>query len=498
MAGSVFQVGEQRIRPGVYIRVTDVGEPPEAIVPQGTVAVLFKASWGPLEEVVIMESAEAISAVFGKAGDSDTLAVISEAFRGGCRRVVGYRLGAAAGAAKATVKLKDTTAESAKEVVELEALYGGARGNDFFVKIQDSLMDDSKRELLLYEGVTLRQTVEFAKGASGSGEPASLVAAITASNSPWVTAKVLNDGGNKIMATVAQAELKNGANPTTDGDAYSAALAAIEATDWNVLCIDTNDPIIHAVTQTYIDRVRNEGKRVIGVVGEDSTVALATRFANARAFNDPAIVYVANGFKGSDGAARTGYLAAARVAGMIAGSQITDSLTHAVVRGATEIWGTEAARGALTNAEIEQAIQSGALVFTMSAQKQAHIEYGINTFVTVTADYDAGWKKIRRVKTRDNLIDRIAFTWDPLIGKINNSPDGRATLIAAAQGIINKMVTEGALLGGTFMEDPNNPPAGDSAWFVAHVDDLDGAEKTYIAFGFRFSPGLGPIFGEVS
>ena len=103
MAGSIFQVGETKVRPGVYVRVTNIGEPPEAIVPQGTVAVLFKASWGPLEEVVIMESAEAISAVFGKAGDSDTLAVISEAFRGGCRRVVGYRLGAAAGAAKATV-----------------------------------------------------------------------------------------------------------------------------------------------------------------------------------------------------------------------------------------------------------------------------------------------------------------------------------------------------------------------------------------------------------
>jgi len=58
----------------------------------------------------------------------------------------------------------------------------------------------------------------------------------------------------------------------------------------------------------------------------------------------------------------------------------------------------------------------------MSAQKQVHIEYGINTFVTPTADMNAGWKKIRRVRTRDNLMDRITATWDPLIGKINNKP----------------------------------------------------------------------------
>ena len=112
-----------------------------------------------------------------------------------------------------------------------------------------------------------------------------------------------------------------------------------------------------------------------------------------------------------------GYKAAARVAGMVAAASITDSLTHAVVQGATGI------EGALTNAEIEQAIQSGALVFSMSAQKQVHIESGITTFVTPTADMDAGWKKIRRMKTRDNLIERIVAAWDPLIGKINN--DGR-------------------------------------------------------------------------
>src|SRR5690606_14837341 len=252
-----------------------------------------------------------------------------------------------------------------------------------------------------------------------------------------------------------QQSLTGGQDPIVNGESYSAGLSAIEAIDWNVLAVDTDDTATHTLVQAYIDRVRNEGKRVLGVVGEPTSVPLETRLTNARAFNDPAIIYVANGFKGSDGVTREGYKAAARVAGMVASAQITESLTHYVVRGATELV------GALTNAEIEQAIQFGALVFTMNAQKQVHIEYGINTFVTPTADMDAGWKKIRRVRTRDNLMDRIAATWDPLIGKINNSPDGRATLIAAAQGIINRMIAEGALLQGTIFEDPNNPPQGD-------------------------------------
>ena len=472
MAGSVFQVGEQKIRPGVYVRVTNIGEPQEAIVPQGVVAALFRASWGPLGQVTYLESADAVIATFGSAG---TIDVALEAFRGGCRRVVGYRLGS--GGAKASITLKDTATTPA-DVVTIMAKYEGARGNDFKVTIRDSLTDTIKRELLLYEGATLRQTIPFAKG---SGEPQALVDAIAASNSPYITATKIADGSG-TLATVTQQPLTGGQNPTVNGESYSTGLSAIEAIDWNVLAVDTDDTATHTLVQAYIDRVRNEGKRVMGVVGEPTSVLLATRLANARAFNDPAIIYVANGFKGSDGVTREGYKAAARVAGMTAAAQITESLTHYVVRGATELV------GALTNAEIEQAINSGALVFTMSAQKQVHIEYGINTFITVTADMDAGWKKIRRVRTRDNLIDRIAATWDPLIGKINNSPDGRATLIASAQGIINRMIAEGVLLQGTIFEDPNNPPVGDSAWFVVQVDDLDSAEKVYINFQFRFSP----------
>lgn len=470
MAGSVFQVGEQKIRPGVYVRVTNIGEPPEAIVPQGVVAALFRASWGPLGEVTYLESADAVTNTYGVDGTIDTAL---EAFRGGCRRVVAYRLGS--GGQKAAVNLQDSEGAN---VVTLTAKYEGARGNNFSVSVRDSLVDDTKRELLLYEGATLRQTITFAKG---SGEPQALVDAIAASNSPYITA-VKSADGSGMLAPTTQLPLTGGEDPTVNGESYSAGLSAIEAIDWNVLCVDAEDPVTHAVVQTYIDRVRNEGKRVLGVVGEPTSVPLATRLANARAFNDPAIIYVANGFKGVDGVAREGYKAAARVAGMVAAAQITESLTHYVVRGATELV------GALTNAEIEQAINSGALVFTMSAQKQVHIEYGINTFITVTADMDAGWKKIRRVRTRDNLMDRIAATWDPLIGKINNSPDGRATLIAAAQGIINRMIAEGALLQGSIFEDPNNPPVGDSAWFVVQVDDLDSAEKVYITFQFRFAP----------
>ena len=321
MAGSVFQVGEQKVRPGVYVRVTNIGEPPEAIIPQGIVAALFRASWGPLGEVTYLESADAVTSTFGSEGTTDAAI---EAFRGGCRRVVGYRLGT--GGEKAAITLKDTAATPAN-VVTITAKYEGARGNDFKVTIRDSLTDTTKRELLLYEGATLRQTISFTKGA---GEPQALVDAIAASNSPYITATKIDDGSG-TLATITQQSLTGGQDPTVNGASYSAGLSAIEAIDWNVLAVDTDDTAthtLHTLVQAYIDRVRNEGKRVLAVVGEPTSEQLSTRLTNARDFNDPAIIYVANGFKGSDGVTREGYKAAARVAGMTAAAQITESLSQ--------------------------------------------------------------------------------------------------------------------------------------------------------------------------
>lgn len=472
MAGATFLVGEQKVRPGVYVRVTSAGEGPSPAIPSGIVAALVRATWGPLGQASVLEAAEDVARVYGSGGSVDA---ILEAFRGGCRRVVAHRLGS--GGAQASVTLRDTSNPTV-DVVRVQARHVGTRGNDLRVTVRDSLADPTRRELVVYEGTTVRQVITFAKGA---GEPQALVDAVAASGSEWITATKLADG-NGILAAVNQVALTGGADPAVSGQDYSAALTAIEAVEWNVLAVDSEDPAIHATVAAYVDRVRGQGKRVLAVVGEPTTVALGTRLNNAKALNHPAVVYVANGFLGADGAARQGYRAAARVAGMIAAAPITDSLTHAVVRGAVDLVGP------LTNAEIEQAIRSGALVFSLNAQRQVQVEYGINTLVTLSADQDAGWKKIRRVRTRDNLMDRIVAAVDPLIGRVNNSPDGRATLIAAMQGVINAMVREGALLDGTVREDPANPPQGDSAWFVIEVNDLDSAEKVYLTFGFRFSP----------
>ena len=477
MSGAIFQVGENKVRPGIYFRSKNAGQPVASGIPKGICAAIFQADWGPLGQVVTLENINQVSTVYL---DGGTTIVPIECFKGNAKTVKAFRLGNSGTGSKATKNLQDTTG-SPIDAVKADAKYVGAV-TDIKITIRDSLSDANKRECLIYKGTALKKTYTFDKGSSGIGEPAALVAAAAADPNQWVDFTKLADG-NKILAALTQSALSGGANPTVNGTSYSDALSAIESVDWNTLAIDTNDTATHATVQTYIDRVVSEGKRVLGVIGEPTSVALATRQADAKAFNDVTMIYVLNGFIETDGTEIEGYKAAARVAGMIAASSYRDSLTHAIVTGAVEI------KGGLTNSEIESSLQSGAIVFTKNANDQVQIEYGINTLVTPSGDQDAGWKKIRRTRTRYELMDRIASIWDPLIGKIDNSKDGQAILVGAAQGVVNQMIKEGGFLDGAQVKiDPDNQPSGDQAWFVFEGNDVDSAEKLYLTFGFRFAP----------
>lgn len=488
-AGATFRLGETKIRPGFYVRVENVGVPGPVGITNGTVAALMKTGWGPLNLPVMMESLPEVGANFGAQGAGYTSDVAEQAFRGLAQRVLGVRLGGsgigAAAGTVATLTLSDTAVTPAPAVT-LTAAYPGARPNagaaagGWTVTVRDSLSRTGSKELDLYEGTTLLASYNFASG--GADEADLLVAAINAANDAYLRAAIAGTGGNGVLGYVSNVTMAGGGDPTITSQDYLNALSALEADDnWNVLVIDTADLITQSTVQAYIDRVRAQGKRVLAVLGVPTTTTLADRQTNARAFNDFAIVYVVNGFSSASGAIE-GHLAAARVGGMVAAAQLTESLTHAVVIGATSLI------GGLSNYDIEQSINSGALVFSRNSSRQVQIEYGINTYITPDAYHDPGWHKIRRVRTRDNLIDRISASYDPLIGRIQNSEDGRGTLIAVAQGVINTMIREGALLAGTVIIDPAHPPAGDAVWLRADVDDLDSAEHVYVTFGFRFAP----------
>ena len=93
------------------------------------------------------------------------------------------------------------------------------------------------------------------------------------------------------------------------------------------------------------------------------------------------------------------------------------------------------------------------IVLSTNTTGQIWIDSAINTLVTPSDNQDDGWKKIRRTKTRYELITRCNDQADSLIGKVDNDTNGRATVVSQLQGIVNAMVNEGKLVSGTVTEN---------------------------------------------
>lgn len=469
---SFFIPGEKKTRPGVYLRYENWGKPPVAGVDDGKCAAVFRSNWGPLGQALVLEQYEDIAKKYGDGGENGATAVPLEQFKGGARLVYALRLGT--GGAHGSYTINDAAGEG---VIRMTLKYPGSR--KLAVTIRPTLADPNTSELLIVEGTQQMEKLTFSNAENSVD---ALMEAFGTRGSDYFMLTKVKDSTEKL-ASVDQAEIAGGTDPTVTVASYSKAFEALESYRWNVMALDTDDTPVQAVMQLFLNRIYQSGKFTMGVIGEPATVDFDTRLLHASAYNDYQIVYVGNGFTDISGNIYEGWRAAARIAGLIAGTPSNESITHTAITGAVEC--TEL----LTNNQHERAIRAGALMFSVSAANTVWVEQGINTLVLPAANEDEGWKKIKRVKVRFELFQRLNDTVEPLVGRINNDPDGRMTVVQVSNGVCQAMVAERKLLAGAGVAiDRNNKPEGDSAWFVVYADDIDALEKMYYTFKFRFAP----------
>lgn len=466
MSGT-FVAGEVKDRPGVYHRIENAGGLAVAGARNGVGAGLIRANWGPLGQVVECDLATDVRRVFG-AGQTQDL--ITEMFTGGITAGKFVRVGTGGTAPAITLKDADDA-----EALTITGAYVGGRA--FNATVRDSITGEG-RECVIYEG-----TAEFLKVPfpAGEGEAAALAAALNAATRDFVAKLVEGYAGTGALADTAQAPFTAGTDPTVSAAEYAAGLTALEGTAYNVLCVDTEDAAVHTLVHAYLERTYTAGAYPMACVAEAVSVELAQRMVHAAAYNSPMMHVVLGSAVDAAGKVYDGYRLAARIGGMIAAVPTTQSLTHAVVSGFVGLGET------LTPTEIGKALKKGCLVLTTNTAGQVQIEQGINTLVSPGADQDAGWKKIRRAKTRFELMQRTDDTLDAMVGKVDCDDNGLAAVTAAGQKVINAMVGEGKLVSGTFALDETNPAQGDSAWYVIEAVDKDSQEFIYLVYRFRFA-----------
>lgn len=465
-----YNEGETKTRPGIYQRYENVGFNPLADATDGICAIPVRASWGPLGKVVKNNRSSDLVKNYGTGtyGTGYTIPAAEEMFHGGAITVYTYRMGTGGKAATLTMDGMTVTAK-----------YPGTL--PISVAVQTKLGDSAKKQLQVYAGTSLVESFDFI--ADGANEGANLMAA--AATSKYITLTAETAPASITILDAASGALTGGEDPTVTNEEYSKAFGAFEAFYYNTIALDIDDDenmTLSLLLQAYLDGAYKLGKLGVAVVGEKTTVEFETRLKHARAFDDYKVVYLGGGWMcGAEN--KDGVMAICHTAGVIAATPANKGITHAVVEGATDLL------EGLTYYQYEEAINSGALMVSVSKDGQIWYDHGFNTRVSPadTID-DEGWKKIRRVKVRFEMFERLDRALEPKVGRVTADSDGVADCVQTGQRILDAMVTEGKIAAGaTFTADPANPMSGDSAWFLIQADDLDSLEKIYLQYLFRYS-----------
>lgn len=465
MIGLLWRLGENKPRPGIFVRWINAGGSEPRAVQLGVCATVTQLNWGELNKPFRVERSQMdnLKEVVGTGVGAEA---IRQAFLGGATYVWVLRVGN--GGAKGTITIK---AEEDTKTLVFQTLYETDR--EYSVLIRESIDGKSKDFIIMEDGHRLEiHTVN-----TSANEVEGLKASIAKS-------KYLRfvSGDVTTIPIGITANVKSGKNPNATAENYVSSFETINKRFWDALFLDTTDTGIKAAANAFIRRRLEEGGRsLLFLATEDPEASVEAGIAEAKTYNSFLTHLIGNGAKTAE-ADLKGPLIAARIAGMVTSTSYKTGATFGIIDGSVELIGEP------TNAEYGEANENGLMTLSYNPQGLVQIERGINTLVSLSEDEDAGWKKIRRVKTRFYLIEEILDKIDKTIRPgVDNSEDTRAFICQLGDSTIQRMIRDGALSSGKMIVDPERPAKGDSAWFVfKDIVDLDSLEKVYNTAEFKY------------
>lgn len=467
MSGGTWTQGDvnsPQTRPGAYFNVIAQAVALLEAGLTGTVFVVGRADWGPVDEATEIRSAGESDTTFGTGLSLGKL--VKAALKGGAAVVKALRI-AAASEASATATLDDTVAAAA---LDLTAKYSGTRANSFTLTV--SAHPVAGKVLELKENGVLLETHYAA-----TGENDEFVTVIN-DNSVFLTA-ALNGAADRVLADVTDDPMAGGDSGAgvVAGD-YTAAQTLAENESFNVYVQDDDATDANQdAAATWAQGRRAAGQRFILVMGSDAADSLTTAQGRANAQDDEGIVYVHPGFTDVDGVVFTGQEAAARVAGLIASAGVTQSITF------DELPDAESVEATLSGPEIQAGLQSGLCLLVTDNSGTTRVEKGINTFISYGSDPNRtkAFSKIRTVMTVDAVQNGLADALNAYIGDTTNDEDGQKSLLGAGQAFLDELERSRAIKpGSTLVLDDANPPTADSVFLVVGLTPLDSIEQVFV------------------
>lgn len=433
MAGGTW-IRQNKVRPGVYINFVSEPKPIGAVGERGIATMALPLPWGPAKTVLTVEAGADTTEVLGHRITAPELLLIRESLKR-ARTLLLYRLNTGT---KATATLDSLT---------VTAKYGGIRGNDITVAIQENIDDES-----LFDVRTLVDGFEV------DFQTVADIAGLT--SNPWV-----DFSGTGLLSETAGLPLTDGADGDVTNQDHMDYLAAIELYDFNTMALVSEDVDLKAVYTAFVRRLREDEGKKVQVVLENYPLA-----------HFEGVISVKNGVILADGTTLTAAQATAWVAGATAGADVSESLTYQAYDDAVD------AVPRYTNTQIIAALQAGEFLFTHS-DGRALVEQDINTLIDYTLDKGKQFSKNRVIRVLDGIANDFKRIFEQFyVGKVDNNADGRNLLknecnsyLAMLQGI-SVIQNFDAQADVTITQGVES----DSVYIEAHVQPVDSVEKIYM------------------
>lgn len=440
MAGGTW-TNQNKVRPGVYIRFKTGTNLGLTVGERGVVAICEPLSWGPVGQVMTVESGANMTQFTGYDITNPKNRFLNEIFKGTNRTaapvlVYLYRpTAASSAAAKVTTGALTATAK-----------YPGVRGNDITIVITE----DVDNEDSFFVSTVVDGEIQDQQTAKTADE-------LTAND--WV----VFSGTGALAATVG-APLVDGADGTVAASAYSSFLEAIEPYDFDILIYDGTDTTVQDAMAAFVKRLADENGVYSQLVAANLTNP-DTRF----------VINVCSGVTLSDGTELTAEQTTWWVGGAQAGAKYNQSLTYATYPNAV------AATPVMTNNQIISALNAGKLILAAEDGK-VRVEQDINSLVTYTTDIGKVYRKNRVIRLCNTIANDIYQQFsDNFIGVVNNNEAGRSRFQAVIVGyLLDIQANEGIQ---NFDAEDVEVLAGDDIDAIlvnVAIQAVDSVEKIYM------------------
>lgn len=411
--------------PGWYNRFQIIAEETIRQGKRGVLAMPVKSDWGPVKTPVTISNITALKDTFGMNEDFTAFRLGYLCLLGSPKELLLYRITDGSEAC-GTLTLKDTTTATAVSVIDINTKYPTDR--EFSITVRTSLKDETKKDLLVFEGNKLRQTFE-----SLPNNVDEIVNIINKANGYVLAVKKAS--GNGKLADISNTKLAGGSNgvEAITNEEYVEALAAFEKAKFNRIALDgINDAALIEMLKTWIDDQRKQGRKITGYVGYADDLSNDEINQKSKTLNFEGIVNV--NIKGLKNDIRyTRAECACYIAGLASGMRLQDSLCNRL----TIFEDVEA----LTTGELNDALDAGTLVCYKDDDNEILILDDLNT-LSQNSEKGEYLRYIRTVDFIDVVDTDTCLNSKKYIGKTPNDTNGQTAVLMALKKYFEVFATE--------------------------------------------------------